>query len=109
MRKRLCQNRMRYRRLLYPRNAIEPAKNGFSASSKIARTAEFLSRAPRSLNSRRAEEVNSTLQFVSILAEHAVQAVPAFLLQTLGTDDTVGIVIGDLHGVGDRSEGHTSE
>jgi len=67
----------------------------------MARTAALLSRAPRSLNSRRAEAVNSTLQFVSILAEHAVQAVPAFLLQTLGTDDTVGVVIGDLHGIGD--------
>ena len=45
--------------------------------------------------------MNSTLQFVSILAEHAVQAVPAFLLQALGTDDTVGVVIGDLHEIGD--------
>jgi hypothetical protein len=53
------------------------------------------------LNSRRAEAVNSTLQFVSILAEHAVQTVPALLRQTLSTDDSVGVVIGDLHEIGD--------
>jgi len=78
-----------------------PSQRDRTCQKWILRKLENGSDGSRSLNSRRAEAVNSTLQFVSILAEHAVQAIPAFLLQTLGTDDTVGVVIGDLRGICD--------